>query len=79
MGTEITFEKLTQASMLEFSLYRYNGASISKMAHAAGIQKSSLYSYFKSKNALFMHAYRCALNEELVDVQNVFFRLPDPS
>ncbi|QEZ92162.1 TetR/AcrR family transcriptional regulator [Proteus sp. CD3] len=72
MGTETTFEKLTQASMLEFSLYGYNGASISKIAHAAGIQKSSLYSHFKSKDALFMHAYRCALDEELINVQNAF-------
>ncbi|HCH51288.1 MAG TPA: hypothetical protein DEV59_11465 [Proteus sp.] len=72
MGKETTFEKLTRASMLEFSLYGYNGSSISKIANAVGIQKSSLYSHFKSKDELFMHAYHCALNEELNYVKNAF-------
>lgn len=72
MGKETTFEKLTTASMLEFSLHGYNGSSLSKIANAVGIQKSSLYSHFKSKNELFMHAYNCALNEELNYVKNAF-------
>lgn len=75
MGSETTFEKLIQASMLEFSLHGYNGSSLSKIANAAGIQKSSLYSHFKSKDALFMHAYTCALNEEIIYVKNAFLNI----
>jgi AcrR family transcriptional regulator len=49
-----TVTELLRVSMREFSLYGYDGASLSSIATSAGIKKSSIYNHFSNKQALFL-------------------------
>jgi AcrR family transcriptional regulator len=45
--------KILQGAMQEFLIHGYAGASMDKVASAAGVSKATVYSYFADKEALF--------------------------
>ncbi|SDN74613.1 TetR/AcrR family transcriptional regulator [Alkalicoccus daliensis] len=49
-----TYNRLLQVSLRQFSLYGYDGASLSSIAEEAGIKKASIYNHFNNKDSLFL-------------------------
>ncbi len=66
-----TSNQLLEAALHAFAAEGYHGASMSDMAAQAGIQKSSIYNHYASKEELFLavvrHVYR-RYTEELETV-----------
>lgn len=48
-----TKDKILLAGMKLFATFGYNGTSMTKIAESVGLQKSSLYAHYTSKEALF--------------------------
>ncbi|MDF2506152.1 MAG: TetR/AcrR family transcriptional regulator [Microbacterium sp.] len=60
--TERTRARLLEAAIDEFSMRGFSGASIERIATAAGINRERVYAYFGSKRGLF----EAALTDRLV-------------
>ena len=59
-----------------FSKHGYNGTSLGDIAAEAGIQKSSLYAHFQSKDDLFLYVFRNAHESSLSQIKAI---CADPS
>ncbi|MEK5185016.1 TetR/AcrR family transcriptional regulator [Solibacillus sp. FSL W7-1324] len=62
----MTKEKIIQAAMLNFSEHGYSGGSLAQIAEEVGIRKQSIYTYFKSKDALYLSISQQAMEAELL-------------
>lgn len=63
-----TRQLLLDAATMEFAAVGLAGARVDRIADAAGVNKSQLYYYFKSKNGLFDAVLRDSLKALLDDV-----------
>ena len=61
-------EALLEAAGLEFAERGYAGASLNRIAEAAGLSKGSLYYYFEDKEDLFIRTVEVALERLLEGV-----------
>lgn len=62
----MTKEKIIQAALLNFSEHGYSGGSLAQIAEEVGIRKQSIYTYFKSKDALYLTISKQAMEAELL-------------
>jgi AcrR family transcriptional regulator len=76
--TEARREALLAAAAMEFSEHGHEGASMSSIVARAGGSKQTLYSYFSSKEELFVEVMAQAINShiesayaELADENNI--------
>nr|WP_285848757.1 TetR/AcrR family transcriptional regulator [Solibacillus isronensis] len=65
-GDIVTKEKIIQAALLNFSEHGYSGGSLAQIAEEVGIRKQSIYTYFKSKDALYLSISKQAMEAELL-------------
>lgn len=61
----MTKTKLMHAAFHNFGKYGYNGGSLAQIADEIGIKKQSIYTYFKSKDDLYLAIFDEALQFEL--------------
>lgn len=61
----MTKEKIIQAAFLNFSEHGYSGGSLAQIAEEVGIRKQSIYTYFKSKDDLYLSISKKAMEAEL--------------
>ncbi|MCE4048065.1 TetR/AcrR family transcriptional regulator [Bacillus sp. Au-Bac7] len=65
-------DDLKVAALKHFTQSGYEGASLSKIAEEVGIKKSSIYSHFSSKDALFLEVLREAKVAE-IEMKQAYF------
>lgn len=70
----LTKERIITASEDFFSKYGYYGTSMSDISKATGVQKSSLYSHFESKEQLFLSVYQGVLDHAASQLSKIFFK-----
>ncbi|MBL7112703.1 MAG: TetR/AcrR family transcriptional regulator [Bacteroidales bacterium] len=58
-----TRERILNISIAQFAKYGYNGTSMQQIADMAGIRKSSIYNYFKSKDQILKEIYEIFTEE----------------
>ena len=68
----MTFNQLKEAALRQFALNGYEGTSLSSIASEVGIKKQSIYTYFKSKEELFVHSFNDSLSCELYFIEHFF-------
>lgn len=61
----LTRNKIMQAAFQSFGEHGYNGGSLAQIAEEVGIKKQSIYTYFKSKDALYLAISQQAVQFEL--------------
>ncbi|WP_433921740.1 TetR/AcrR family transcriptional regulator [Paenibacillus taichungensis] len=61
----MTLERIKQASVMLFSIHGFDGTSLQTIAQQVGIQKPSIYTYFTSKDALYLELLHDSLTQEL--------------
>ncbi|WP_419889689.1 TetR/AcrR family transcriptional regulator [Paenibacillus xylanexedens] len=61
----MTLERIKQASLMLFSIHGFDGTSLQTIAQQVGIQKPSIYTYFTSKDALYLELLHDSLTQEL--------------
>lgn len=66
----MTKEKIIQAAFLNFSEHGYSGSSLAQIAEEVGIRKQSIYTYFKSKDELYLTISKKAMEAELLFAQD---------
>lgn len=69
----VTKERIVAVSEDYFSKYGFSGTSMSDIAKAIGIQKSSLYSHFESKESLFLEVFQRIHDTAASDISDIFF------
>lgn len=69
-------QQIIEAAVKAFAAKNYDGASMTDIAHAAGITKRAIYRYFPSKRELF-YAARNEVYGAIVD--NLWRELPEAS
>lgn len=67
----MTKTQLMHAAFHHFGEHGYNGGSLAQIADEVGIKKQSIYTYFKSKDALYLALYDEAMKFELSFVKQV--------
>jgi AcrR family transcriptional regulator len=72
--SEARREAILAAAAIEFSEHGYEGASTSAISARAGGSKQTLYSYFPSKEELFIEVMDLALNRQ---VESAYAELAD--
>lgn len=65
-------ERICAAALLRFAQFGYEATSLSQIAEDVGIRKASIYTHFRSKDALFMEVYAEALCIEKAFVDTCF-------
>lgn len=65
-------QRIIDVAFEQFVLNGYEGASLSAIAETVGIRKASIYTHFKSKDALFLELLQDALNIECLYLQECF-------
>ena len=73
----MTKTQLMQAAFHHFGEHGYNGGSLAQIADEVGIKKQSIYTYFKSKDALYLAIYEQAMLFELTFVQTYMEKVRD--
>ncbi|MBQ4869244.1 TetR/AcrR family transcriptional regulator [Priestia megaterium] len=68
----MTFDQLKEAALRQFALNGYEGTSLSSIANEVGIKKQSIYTYFKSKEELFVYSFNESLSRELHFIEGFF-------
>ncbi len=63
--TERKRNKIIEASLKEFSLNKYNSASINNIVKNAGVSKGSMYQYFDNKKDLYLYLLEVASDKKL--------------
>ncbi len=61
----MTRDKIIEAALLNFGEHGYNGGSLAQIAEQVGIRKQSIYTYFKSKDELYLTIAKNAMQTEL--------------
>ncbi len=67
-----TKERIMQAALEEFSLHGFEGARMEKIASKVGINKASLYFYFKSKEQLFRELFDIIVKKHYAYLTSLF-------
>lgn len=70
-------QRIIDVAFEHFVLNSYEGASLSVIAEAVGIRKASIYTHFKSKDALFSELLEDALNIECMNLKENFHNSSD--
>jgi AcrR family transcriptional regulator len=65
-------QRIIDAAFEHFVLNGYEGASLNAIAEAVGIRKASIYTHFKSKDALFLELLDDASNIECAYLKDCF-------
>lgn len=65
----MTIQKIKAAAFKNFAENGYEGGSLAQIAEEVGIKKQSIYSYFKSKDELYMTLSKEAMEFELAYVE----------
>ncbi|MEG0472151.1 MAG: TetR/AcrR family transcriptional regulator [Solibacillus sp.] len=65
----MTIQKIKAAAFKNFAKNGYNGGSLAQIAEQVGIKKQSIYTYFKSKDELYMTLSKEAMESELAFVE----------
>lgn len=73
----MTKTQLMQAAFHHFGANGYNGGSLAQIAEEVGIKKQSIYTYFKSKDVLYLAVYDEAMQFELAFVQEYMENVRD--
>ncbi|MDR2000161.1 MAG: TetR/AcrR family transcriptional regulator [Zoogloeaceae bacterium] len=60
--------RLVEAAAQEFGRDGFRGASVDRIAAAAGVAKQTLYNHFPSKEALFEETIRCHVRDIVVEL-----------
>jgi AcrR family transcriptional regulator len=68
----VTFNQLKEAALRQFALNGYEGASLSSIANEVGIKKQSIYTYFKSKEELFIYSFNHSIEQEIQFIEHFF-------
>jgi AcrR family transcriptional regulator len=66
----MTQQKIIQAAYKNFAEHGYSGGSLAQIAEEVGIRKQSIYTYFKSKDALYLSIFKDAMQTELAFIQS---------
>ena len=61
----MTRNKIIEAALLNFGEHGYSGGSLAQVAEIVGIKKQSIYTYFKSKDELYVTIAKEAMDTEL--------------
>ena len=72
-----TKERIMQAALEEFSLHGFEGARMEKIASKVGINKASLYFYFKSKEQLFRELFDIIVKKHYAYLTSIFDKYQD--
>lgn len=72
-----TKERIMQAALEEFSLHGFEGARMEKIASKVGINKASLYFYFKSKEQLFRELFDIIVKKHYAYLTGIFRKYQD--
>ncbi len=72
-----TKERIMQAALEEFSLHGFEGARMEKIASKVGINKASLYFYFKSKEQLFRELFDIIVKKHYNYLTTIFLKYQD--
>lgn len=72
-----TKERIMQAALEEFSLHGFEGARMEKIASKVGINKASLYFYFKSKEQLFRELFDIIVKKHYAYLTSIFRKYQD--
>jgi len=70
-------QRIIDVAFEHFVLSGYEGASLSIIAESVGIRKASIYTHFKSKDALFYELLEDALNIECMNLKENFHNTSD--
>ena len=65
-------QRILDVAFEHFVLNGYEGASLAAIAETVGIRKASIYTHFKSKDALFLELLQDALEIECEYLKNCF-------
>ena len=65
-------QRIIDVAFEHFVLSGYEGASLGAIAETVGIRKASIYTHFKSKDALFLELLQDALEIECIHLQECF-------
>lgn len=66
-------QRIIDVAFEHFVLSGYEGASLGIIAESVGIRKASIYTHFKSKDALFFELLEDALNIECMNLTESFY------
>ena len=72
-----TKERIMQAALEEFSLHGFEGARMEKIVSKVGINKASLYFYFKSKEQLFRELFDIIVKKHYAYLTSIFRKYQD--
>jgi len=73
----MTAQKIKDVSLKLFSQHGYDGTSLSEIAKEVGINKSSIYAHFKSKESIFMAVFDDALWDYNKHVEQLIIEIQD--
>ncbi|AWE07564.1 TetR/AcrR family transcriptional regulator [Lysinibacillus sp. 2017] len=61
----MTKNQIMEAALFNFGEHGYNGGSLAQIAEQVGIKKQSIYTYFKSKDEIYLTIAKNAMQTEL--------------
>lgn len=61
----MTQTKIIEAALINFGEHGYSGSSLALIAEKVGIRKQSIYTYYKSKDELYLSISKAAVQTEL--------------
>ena len=70
-------QRIIDVAFEHFVLNGYEGASLSAIAETVGIRKASIYTHFKSKDALFLELLQDSLEIECEHLRQCFRKVSD--
>jgi AcrR family transcriptional regulator len=73
-GISMSAELIRESALKCFSIYGYEGTSLSMITEELGMKKQSVYAHFKSKDDLFMSVLDTVLKEEEEFLEEYFGR-----
>jgi len=71
-------QRIVQAAITVFADKGFNNTKMIEIAEAAGIGKGTIYEYFRSKDDIFLEAFRYFKNEVDAEIGKRIFLLTDP-
>lgn len=72
-------QRILDAAFEHFVQQGYEGASLNDIAETVGIRKASIYTHFKSKEAIFLQLLQDAVNAETAFMSACFLTHPQDS
>lgn len=68
----MTRDKIIDATLNQYAMFGYHGATMQKIAAEVGIKPASIYFFYKNKKTLFTAAFQTLLEDHFSDTQRVF-------